>query len=187
MINRQGDQQTIYYGSVPVAKPTSLAAELWAVLMCLRLAGENLLEIVTDCATVVRGLQRGRVWATASARPQAHIWAKIWDRLQEMDLVPEDNLAVVKVKAHRAAVAKQRLEEAASRELGWDGTAEARQTLKLTRLNELADKWAKKGASLSGPPSYQVQAARSKAADCKSILEFVAHFRVGLNGLKTTT
>ena len=58
VVNRQGDQQTIYYGSVPVAKPTSLAAELWAVLMCLRQAGGNLLEIVTGCATVVRGLQR---------------------------------------------------------------------------------------------------------------------------------
>ena len=107
MVNRQGDQQTVYYGSVPVAKPTSLAAELWAVLMCLRLAGENLLEIVTDCATVVRGLRRGRVWATSSVRPQAHLWALIWDRLQELELVPEENLAVTKVKAHRTAAAKQ--------------------------------------------------------------------------------
>ena len=187
VINGLGDQQTIYYGSVPVAKPTSLAAELWAVLMCLRLAGENLLEIVTDCATVVRGLRRGRVWATASARPQACIWALIWDRLQVMELEPDGNLAVVKVKAHRTAAAKKQLEEAASRPLGWAGTAEARTTLQLTHLNELADKWAKKGAATTGPPEHRVQAAKEKAADCKTILEFVGHFRVGLNGLKTTT
>ena len=155
--------------------------------MCLRLAGENLLEIVTDCATVVRGLRRGRVWATSSARPQAHLWALIWNRLQELELVPEENLAVVKVKAHRTASAKKQLEATASRPLGWAGTAEARTTLQLTHLNELADKWAKKGASLSGPPEHRVQAAKEKAADCTGILEYVAHFRVELKGLKTTT
>ena len=187
IINGLGDQQTIYYGSVPVANPTSLAAELWAVLMCLRLAGENLLEIVTDCAAVVRGMQRGRSWATSSARPQAHIWVLIWDRLEALELVPEVNLQVSKVKAHKTAEAKRRLEEAASRGLHQTGTAEARQALQLTYLNELADKWAKKGARMAGPPSFKVQEAKEKAAECKTILEYVAHFRVGLQGLKTTT
>ena len=94
---------------------------------------------------------------------------------------------MVKVKDHRTASAKKQLEATASRPLGWAGTAEARTTLQLTHLNELADKWAKKGASLSGPPAHRVQAAKEKAADCKRILEFVAHFRVELKGLKTTT
>ena len=107
--------------------------------------------------------------------------------MQELELVPEENLAVIKVKAHRTAAAKKQLETTASRPLGRAGTAEARATLQITYLNELADKWAKKGASLSGPPAHRVRAAKAKAADCKSILEFVAHFRVELKGLKTTT
>ena len=73
VVCNQGDKIGIHYGSLPPSRPTSLAAELWAVLMCLQLAGTHLTQITSDNATVVRGLGRGKSWCTAGDRALAHL------------------------------------------------------------------------------------------------------------------
>ena len=70
---KQNGKLGIHYGSLPLSRPTSLAAELWALFMCLQLAGPNLTEITSDNATVVRGLSRGQCRCTASDRALAHL------------------------------------------------------------------------------------------------------------------
>ena len=187
VVGEHEGQLFTHYGAVPLPRPTSLAAELRALLMCLRLAGESLEEVVTDCATVVRGLQRGKTWTTASSRPQAHIWMLIWEKLDDLMLVPGDNLTVTKVKAHKTKAAKQQLEQRASRGLHLEGTAQARKELRLTVLNERADEWAKKGAKLDGPPNFVESSAFEKLDECKGILEYIAHFRAAMVGHKSTT
>ena len=174
------------YGAVPMPRPTSLSAELWAVLQALRHSGVGLSELVTDCATVVKGLKKGRVWCTASGRPQAHVWLSIWSKLEDMQLVPGQNLMVTKVKAHKKAGDKKKLDQLANQPLVVPGAAQARLELLHTVLNEKADALAKKGAAHSGPPSWKVEEAKAKLNDAKMVLEFVARFRVELDDLKTT-
>ena len=94
----QGSKRAIY-GAVPFQAPTILLCKLWAVFMALRHGG-LLSALVLDNATVVRGLQRGKVYCCAANRPYAHIWRRIWGRLDDMGLVPGVNLQVFKVKSH---------------------------------------------------------------------------------------
>jgi len=135
----------------------------------------------------VRGLGRGKTWCAAGDRALAHLWAKVWHKLEDMSLVPGDNLTITKVKAHRTVADKLALEAAASKSLHLPGTAEARAALQRTYFNELADKWAKKGAATAGPPAHKVQQVKKLAEECKAVLEYIAHFRVELGSTKTTT
>jgi len=129
----------------------------------------------------VRGLGRGKTWCTAGDRALAHLWAKVWHKLEDMSLVPGDNLTITKVKAHRTVADKLALEAAASKSLHLPGTAEARAALQRTYFNELADKWAKKGAATAGPPAHKVQQVKKLAEECKAVLEYIAHFRAGVH------
>ena len=63
-----------FYGAVPVARPTSLAAELWGVLQALRHSGMELVELITDCAGVVkRAHQRQGLGHSKWTTPGTHL------------------------------------------------------------------------------------------------------------------
>ena len=49
---------------------------------------------------------------------------------------------------------------------------------RLCELNELADHWAKAGAELAAPPSWQAADAKAKLHQEKRALEYVAAFRI---------
>ena len=108
-VTRVNGELKIAYGSVPLARPTSQAAEMWAVLQVVRMAGVQLREIITDCAAVVRGLENGRSWCTMSCRPNAALWQLIWNCLEDRGLIPNGNLNVRKAKAHRSKATNQQV------------------------------------------------------------------------------
>ena len=178
---------SISYGELPVPRPTSLAAEVWAILMCLRHASTHVEAVVTDCSTVVKGLLRGRTWATASGRAQAHLWVMVWDKLDDLGMVPGEHFQVLKVKAHKRRADKDRLEQLASQGLCLPGVREAGMELQHTRMNEVVDFWAKRGAALAQVPQGKLEAAKEHLDKCKSILEYIAHYRCRLDGVKSTT
>ena len=84
------------YGTCPDHFPTSLRAELWALLQALRHARPPL-TIWVDNAGVVDGLAKGRTWCCHSSRPAADLWLLVWDKLEDLD---DDRVVVLKVKAH---------------------------------------------------------------------------------------
>ena len=49
---------------------------------------------------------------------------------------------------------------------------------RLCELNELADHWARAGAELAAPPSWQAADATAKLHQAKRALEYVAAFRI---------
>ena len=64
-------------GTCPDFFPTSLRAELWAVLQVLRHALPPI-TIWVDNDGVVGGYARGREWCCNSDRPAADLWRKLW-------------------------------------------------------------------------------------------------------------
>ena len=81
---------TVAYGGVPLPRPNSLGTEVYAILMALR-RSLSLEELVIDCNGAIKGLIRGRAWATSSGRPWAHLWVLVWDKLEDMNLMPQEN------------------------------------------------------------------------------------------------
>eukprot|EP00972_Heterocapsa_arctica_P031709 4670412-Heterocapsa_arctica.AAC.1 len=67
------------YGTCPDPYPSSLRAEIWAVVEMLRLAVPPL-TVWVDNQGVVDGWARGWQWCCASARPAADLWRRFWDR-----------------------------------------------------------------------------------------------------------
>ena len=105
-------------------------------------------------------------------------WQMVWQKLDDIGLVPVEartgngQLLVTKVKAHRTVGEKQEMKAG---------------ELARTALNEFADEWAKAGARLRAPPQWRVKASDESHAKAKRILEFIAHFRVGLGGARTSS
>ena len=64
------------YCTCPDACPTSLRAELWAVIQMLTLALPPL-TIWVDNKEVVDGWGRGRTWCCAAVRPAADLWVRL--------------------------------------------------------------------------------------------------------------
>jgi len=83
------------YGPCPDPFPSSLRAELWAILMMLRLALPPL-TIWTDSAGAVDGWFKGKEWCCSSSRPAADLWRSIWAILD--DIGP--GVEIKKVKGH---------------------------------------------------------------------------------------
>ena len=134
---------------------------------------EAVTEVVSHCAAVIAGLKRGRVWATSSGRPMAHVWVMIWTKLEDLGLEPMRDFAVVKVKAH---LKKKRKEQLAGDEK------------QLVVLNEFADAKAKDGCSGGrGPLQSKIITAKAALSKGKKALSMVAAFRVGLKKTKTTS
>jgi hypothetical protein len=121
-----------------------------------------------DNAEVVRCLTRAGVYSTSAGRQCAHLWRRIWHRLEDIgyqtepgSAAVEGKLVIAKVKAHKKASGKASM---------------APNECRLCELNELADHWAKAGAELAAPPSWQAADAKSKLDQAKRALEFVAAF-----------
>ena len=60
-----------------------LRAEMWALWQAIILS-EPGTTFVSDCATVLSGLERGPKWCTAARRPHADVWGQIWDCFQDI-------------------------------------------------------------------------------------------------------
>ena len=128
-MDERGSKKAIY-GAVPFPAPTILLCELWAVYMALRHGG-LLTALVLDNATVLRGLLRGKVYCCAANRPFAHVWKRIWGLLEDMDLLPGENLLVFKIKSHLTEEQIRGL-PAEQQQHAW--------------LNKLADEWVLRSA-----------------------------------------
>ena len=86
----------IIYGPCDDAFPSSLRAELWAILHTLRMAIPPL-TIWTDSEGVAERWSKGETWCCAACRLAADLWRDIWRLLGDMG--PGD-VHVVKVKGH---------------------------------------------------------------------------------------
>ena len=65
---------------------------------------------VSDCATVLRGLESGPKWCTAARRPHADVWRRIWDCFRDIgDEVHIDSVATC--KAHLSKAERAKLDE----------------------------------------------------------------------------
>ena len=139
----KGDSDAIF-GAVPLPEQTVLAGELWAIYALLRHATWPT-EFIIDNATVVKGLLRGETWSCASARPWAHLWRRIWEKMRDLGLetsdsgLPEGRVLVYKIKSHQGKKAR---------------LAQSPLEAERVRMNECADRWAKEGARLVGKPDW---------------------------------
>ena len=143
-----GEARARVRGPLPFPRPSILLAELWAVRQCLRWA-TGPMQLGVDNLTVFKGLKRGRAWSTQAQRPFAHIWADIWDALDDIGWDPSRGGGpgeVHKVKAHLDLTAIH----------GLHGTA---RTLHL--LNRTADEDAKAGAGYWDASGWQAEAMKA--------------------------
>ena len=101
------------YGAMPISLPVQrriLRAELWALWQAIFLS-EPGATFVSDCATVLRGLERGPKWCTAARRPHADVWRRIWECFR--DIGDEAHIdSVTKCKAHLSKAEQAKLDEA---------------------------------------------------------------------------
>jgi ribonuclease HI len=104
MIDAQGLVVGGIYGTCPDHLPSSLRAELWAVLQVLRHACPPVTMWV-DNAAVVSGFAKGQVWCCSSSRPAADLWCKIWSKVDDLGGV---EIQIRKVKGHTTAADVQR-------------------------------------------------------------------------------
>ena len=94
---------------------------------------------------VVRGLLRGEVFCTAVCTPYAHLWRRVWGKLNDIGLMPVDDITglgqikIYKVASHQTRKEKEILLPAA---------------LQQALLNEAADNWAKQGADIQPQPAW---------------------------------
>ena len=66
---------------------------------------------MSDCATVLRGLERGPKWCTAARRPHADVWRRIWDCFR--DIGDEAHVdSVTKCKAHLSKSKQAKVDDA---------------------------------------------------------------------------
>lgn len=147
------------YGTCPDAFPSSLRAELWAVLQMLVIAIPPF-TVWTDSAGVVDGWHRGRVWCCASCRPAADLWRKIWWRLDDMGC---DGIDIRKVKGHATEADVE-----AGRSTPWE-----------RECNDHADHFAKRGVEVAEAqlPSDSLRARYREARAWYSWLaELIGHW-----------
>ncbi|CAK0788577.1 unnamed protein product, partial [Prorocentrum cordatum] len=156
------------YGPLPFPDPSSVLAELWGLLHALR-HSVFITAIIIDNAQVVQGLARGRAWCCSAARPYAHVWLEIWNRLDDMDIRPGRELSVIKVASHISQAKRLEL----------PGEVQIHM-----RHNDLADEWAKQGADLSAPPEWATLQVKQELKATKRVLEYIGHFRALLDGVK---
>ena len=86
-----------------------LRAELWALWQAVILSGPGA-SFGSDCATVLKGLERGPKWCTAARRPHGDVWRRLWDCFRNIgDEAHID--AVTKSKAHLSKAERAKLDE----------------------------------------------------------------------------
>ena len=149
-------------GAMPISLPVQrriLRAELWALWQAIILS-EPGATFVSDCATVLRGLERRRKWCTAARRPHADVWRRIWDCFQ--DIGEEAHFdSVTKSKAHLSKAEQAKLDEA------------GRFT---TAGNEQTDELAKEGARDDSFQSILCDTYQGAVETCKAIIGNIGSF-----------
>ena len=134
--------------SLPVQRRI-LRAELWALWQAIILS-EPGATFVSDCATVLRGLERWPKWCTAARRPHADVWRRIWDCFRDIgDEAHVDSVA--KCKAHLSKAERAKL----------DGTCRF-----MAAGNQRADELAKEGAR---DDSFQSILYDTYKASCRNV------------------
>ena len=117
------------YGPCPDVNPSSLRAELWAVIQILTLAVPPL-TVWVDNKTVVDGWAKGPEWCCRSARPAADLWREFWRRIDD---IGAEGLHFKKCKGHAS-----------------EGDVQAgRSTPFLRRGNDNADHFAGRGVDIA--------------------------------------
>ena len=141
------------FGTPPPWIRSVHGAEVWAFFAAAsRACGP--ISYRTDCLEVYRAFRRGRLWATAAARPLARAWHLIFACLDDVD-APEDHVDLAWMPAHTAQHAI--------------GAAELSNGQLLTKAdrdgNAAADLLAKRGAQLHRVPAgVRKELARAHAA-----------------------
>ena len=97
------------YGPCPDVFPTSLRAELWAVIQMLELALPPL-TIWVDNKNVVDGWARGKTWCCSSSRPAADLWKRFWWLLEDIG----EGVLLRKCKGHATSADIERGERLSS-------------------------------------------------------------------------
>ena len=129
-----------------------LRAELWALWHAIILS-EPGATFVSDCATVLRGLERGPKWCTAARSPHADVWRRIWDCFRDMwDEAHIDS--VTRCKAHLSKAERAKLDEVGR------FTAAG---------NERADELAKEGARDDSFQSILCDTYKGAVETCKAV------------------
>ena len=100
------------HGAMPISLPVQrriLRADSWALWQDILLS-EPGATFVSDCATVLRGLERVPKWCTAARRPHADVWRQIWECFRDIgDEARSDS--VTKCKAHLSKAERAKLDE----------------------------------------------------------------------------
>ena len=125
------------HGAMPVSLPVQrriMRAELWALLQALSLS-EPGASFISDCAAVLRGIERGEKWCTAGRRPHADVWREIWRLFRGSGQEAQVD-SVLKCKAHLTKAERAKLND--------EGRLAA-------AGNEWADRLAKDGAGDDSP------------------------------------
>ena len=99
LVNEAGLVIAGIYGPCPDAFPTSLRAELQAVIQMLKLALPPL-TIWVDNKGVVDGWVKGKTWCCSSSRPAADLWAQFWHLVDD---IGTEHLRIEKCKGHATA------------------------------------------------------------------------------------
>ena len=121
---------------------------------------------VSDCATVLRGLERGPKWCTAARRPHADAWRRIWDSFR--DIGEEAHVdSVAKCKAHLSKAERAKLDETGRF---------------LVAGNERADELAKEGARDDSFQSILHDTYKGAVETCKAIIGYIGSFILQAKG-----
>ena len=156
------------HGAMPISLPVQrriLRAELWAMWQAIILS-EPGATFVSDCATVLRGLERGPKWCTAARRPHADVWRRIWDCFR--DIGDEAHVdSVTKCKAHLSNAERAKLDEAG---------------LDTATGNAWPDELAKEGARDDSFQSILYDTYKGAVETCKAIIDCIGTFILRAKG-----
>ena len=156
------------HGAMPISLPVQrriLRAELWALWQAIILS-ELGATFVSDCATVLRGLERGPKWCTAARRPHADVWRRIWDSFR--DIGEEAHVdSVAKCKAHLSKTERAKLDETGRF---------------VAAGNERADELAKEGARDDSFQSILYDTYKGAVETCKAIITYIGSFILQAKG-----
>ena len=121
---------------------------------------------VSDCAPVLRGLERGPKWCTAARRPHADVWRRIWDCFR--DIGEEAHVdSVATCKAHLSKAERAKLDETGRF---------------MAAGNERADELAKEGARDGSFQSILYDTYKGAVETRKAIVGYIGGFILQAKG-----
>ena len=153
---------------MPISLPVQrriLRAELWALWQA-NILSEPGATFVSDCATVLRGLERGPQLCTAARMPHADVWRRIWECFR--DIGDEAHVdSVTKCKAHLSKAERAKLDD----------------TDRLSNAgNARADELAKEGARDDSFQSILYDTYKATVETNKAIMDYIGNFILRAKG-----